>query len=58
MEKVPDGGSGFLLGVLAIPVVFTTVKRGEVVVDCVVNVVGGPSLLWSHKMGQGFEVYF
>jgi hypothetical protein len=45
-------------GVLAIRVVLTTVKRGEVVVDCVVNVVGGTSLLWNLKMGQGFEVYF
>jgi hypothetical protein len=57
-EKFPDGGSGFLLRVLAILVVFTMVKRGEVVVDCVVNVVGGRSLLWNLKMGQGFEVYF
>jgi hypothetical protein len=38
--------------------VFTMVKRGEVVVDCVVIVVGGRALLWSLKMGQGFEVYF
>jgi hypothetical protein len=57
-EKVLDSGSGFLLGVLAIPMVFTMVKRGEVVVDCVVNVVGGTSLLWSGKQDRFWRFIF
>jgi hypothetical protein len=48
----------FLQGVLAIVMVFTMVNRGEIVVNCVVNVDSGRSLLWSRKVGQGLEVYF
>jgi hypothetical protein len=57
-KKVAVVGRCFLQGVLAILVVLTMVKRGEFVVNCVVNVVDCRSLLWSLKVGQGFEVYF
>jgi len=57
-KKVLDGERGFLQGFLAILVVFTMVKRGEIVVNCVVNVDSGTPLLWRVKVGQYFEVYF
>jgi hypothetical protein len=57
-KKVPDGESGFLRGFLAILTFCTMVKRGEIVVNCVVNAVSGRSLLWSLKPGHDFEVYF
>jgi hypothetical protein len=44
-KKVLDGERGFLQGFLAILVVFTMVKRGEIVVNCVVNVDSGTPLL-------------
>jgi hypothetical protein len=47
-----------LQGVLAILVVFIMVKRGAVVVSCVVNVVREQSPLWSVKVRHDFEVYF
>ena len=56
--KVPEAERCFLQGVLAIVMVFTMVNRGEIVVNCVVNVDSGRSLLWSRKVGQGLEVYF
>jgi hypothetical protein len=56
--KVSEGESGFFQGVLAILVCIVVVNRGEVVVNCVVNVDSGRTLLWSLKIGHGFEVYF
>jgi hypothetical protein len=57
-EKSSDGERGFLQGFLAILVVFTMVKRGEIVVNCVVNADSGRPLLWRVRVGQHFEVYF
>src|SRR5271155_1437908 len=53
-KKVLDGERGFLRGFLAILVVFTMVKRGEIVVNCVVNVDSGTPLLWRLTIGHGF----
>jgi hypothetical protein len=39
-EKIWRGGMWFLLGNMAFLQSQTMVKRGQVVVDCVVNVVG------------------
>jgi hypothetical protein len=48
----------FFLRILAIRVCIVVVNRGgEVVVNCVVNVDSGTSLLWSLKIGHDFEVY-
>jgi hypothetical protein len=52
------GGNAFFQGVLAILVCIVVVNRGEVVVNCVVNVDSGTPLLWSLKIGHSFEVYF
>jgi len=38
-EKIPEEKTWFLLGVFEFLVCFVMVKRGEVVVDCVANVV-------------------
>jgi hypothetical protein len=57
-KKVLEEERGFLQGFLAILVVFTMVKRGEIVVNCVVNVDSGTPLLWKVRVGQHFEVYF
>jgi hypothetical protein len=43
--KDSDGGRGFLLGILAILVCIVVVNRGEVVVNCVVDVDSGTPLL-------------
>jgi hypothetical protein len=56
-EKVSDGGNGFLLGVLAILVVFAMVNRGQIVVNCVVNLVNKQSLLWSLKLGHYLKFF-
>ena len=55
---VSDGGRGFLLGILTILVYIVVVNRGEVVVNCVVDVDSGTPLLWGLKAGHCFEVYF
>ena len=34
------------------------VNRGEVVVDCVVNVDSGRTVLWWVRIGHCFEIYF
>ena len=57
-EKMAVVGMLFLQGVLAILVCIVVVNRGEVVVNCVVNVDSGTPLLWSLKIGHSFEVYF
>jgi hypothetical protein len=57
-KKVLEEERGFLQGFLAILVVFTMVKRGEIVVNCVVNVDSGTPFLWRRTIGHGFEVYF
>jgi hypothetical protein len=56
--KVSDGGRGLLLGILTIFGCSVVVNRGEVVVNCVVDVDSGTPLLWSLKVGHRFEVYF
>jgi hypothetical protein len=52
------GGSAFLLGIFEILACFVVVNRGEVVVDCVVNVVCWLSLFGRLKVGQLFQLYF
>jgi hypothetical protein len=56
--KVSDGGRGFLLGILTILVYIVVVNRGEVVVNCVVDVDSGMVVLRGLKTGHWFEVYF
>jgi hypothetical protein len=51
-------GSAFLLGIFEILVCFVVVNRGEVVVDCVVNVVCWLSLFRRLKVGQVFNFIF
>jgi hypothetical protein len=58
VEKMFCGGSAFLLGVLRFLVCFVVVNRGEVVVDCVVNVVCWLPLFRRLKVGQLFQLYF
>jgi hypothetical protein len=58
VEKMFCGGSAFLLGILSFLVCFVVVNCGEVVVDCVVNVVGRLPLFCRLKVGQLFQLYF
>jgi hypothetical protein len=57
-EKMFCGGEAFLLGFFEFLVCFVMVNRGEVVVDCVVNVVCWLSLFRRRKIGQVFQLYF
>jgi hypothetical protein len=57
-EKMFCGGSAFLLGILSFFACFVVVNRGEVVVDCVVNVVCRLPLFRRLKVGQLFQLYF
>jgi hypothetical protein len=57
-RKSSGGGKVLLQGVLAIVEVFTMVNRGEIVVNCMVNVDSGTPLLWGPNEGHDFEVYF
>src|ERR1700733_268037 len=57
-KKMFCGGSAFLLGVLSFLACFVVVNRGEVVVDCVANVVCWLSLFRRLRVGQLFQLYF
>jgi hypothetical protein len=58
VEKMFCGGSAFLLGFFEILVCFVVVNRGDVVVDCVVNVVCWLILFRRLNVGQLFQLYF
>jgi hypothetical protein len=49
---------GVFAGGFAKSHVFLWCFCGEVVVDCVVNVVSWRTLLWCGKIGQLFQLYF
>jgi hypothetical protein len=52
------GEYGVLQGFLRISWCSVVVNHGEVVVDCVVNVVGGLTEFGSRNVGQGLRIYF
>jgi hypothetical protein len=57
-EKSLRGGMWFLLGIFAFLWCLYVVNRGEVVVECVANVVCCRPLFRGLKMGHLFQLYF